>query len=235
MVGADAMRTILAHAARYPEVEICGVVVDGRFLPCRNICDKPHSEFAIHPLDWVTAENRGEIQAIVHSHPFASPEPSQPDRAAIEKSGLPWIIVNPQTGQYTFTKPTGYRAPLIGREFCYGVLDCYALAQDWYAEHGVMLPDVDRKHFGWWDQGENLFVENFARCGFEAVPLAELREGDAVLMQIRGPVPNHCAVYLGNNVLLHHLTKRLSSREVYGGYYLKHTTHALRHREFEPC
>ena len=172
---------------------------------------------------------------MVHSHPFANPAPSQADRVGVESSGLPWLIVNPQTGAHTLTLPTGYRAPLLGREFSYGVLDCLALVSDWYAERGIVLPRCDRMEWNWWEHGKNLFVENFARAGFEPIPLADVREGDAFLMQIHSPVPNHCAVYLGNNLMLQHITGKLSSRDVYGGYWMKHTTHALRHREMRTC
>jgi cell wall-associated NlpC family hydrolase len=48
-------------------------------------------------------------------------------------------------------------------------------------------------------------------------------------MQVASPVPNHAAVYLGDGLILHHLQGRLSSRDVYGGYWQKVTTHALRH------
>ncbi|WP_043946890.1 NlpC/P60 family protein, partial [Ralstonia solanacearum] len=41
--------------------------------------------------------------------------------------------------------------------------------------------------------------------------------GDVILMQVRAPVPNHAAVYLGGVQMLHHLHGRLSSRDVYGG------------------
>jgi cell wall-associated NlpC family hydrolase len=64
--------------------------------------------------------------------------------------------------------------------------------------------------------------------------MEELRHGDAVLMNISGKVSNHCAVYLGDNLILHHINKRLSSRDVYGGYWLKNTTQALRHKDM-PC
>ena len=54
---------------------------------------------------------------------------------------------------------------------------------------------------------------------------------DIILMNIESPVPNHAAIYLGENVILHHVTNRLSSRDVYkwGGYYHKMTAKVLRH------
>ena len=48
-------------------------------------------------------------------------------------------------------------------------------------------------------------------------------------MQVASPVPNHAAVYLGDGLILHHLQGRLSSRDVYGGYWQKITTHILRY------
>jgi len=57
----------------------------------------------------------------------------------------------------------------------------------------------------------------------------ELKVGDCFLMQVASPVPNHAAIYLGDGLILHHLQGRLSSRDVYGGYWQKVTTHILRH------
>ena len=34
-----------------------------------------------------------------------------------------------------------------------------------------------------------------------------------------------------DNIILHHCHGRLSSRDVYGGYWRKVTTHVLRHRD----
>jgi cell wall-associated NlpC family hydrolase len=59
--------------------------------------------------------------------------------------------------------------------------------------------------------------------------LEELQYGDAILMQLASPLPNHAAVYLGDQLILHHLQGRLSSRDLYGGYYLKSTARVLRH------
>ena len=48
-------------------------------------------------------------------------------------------------------------------------------------------------------------------------------------MQLESPVPNHAGIYLGDGVVLHHVQGRLSSRDVYGGYYQKVTAKVLKH------
>mgnify|MGYP003704446663 CR=1 FL=1 len=84
------------------------------------------------------------------------------------------------------------------------------------------------RHFG----GQNLYLDNFGSAGFEAlgsVQSEDMEVGDVLLMQVASPVPNHAAIYLGDGLILHHLQGRLSSRDVYGGYWQKITTHTLRH------
>jgi cell wall-associated NlpC family hydrolase len=72
-------------------------------------------------------------------------------------------------------------------------------------------------------------MENFAQAGFSPVDASDLQTGDCFLMQVASSVPNHAAVYLGDGLILHHLQGRLSSRDVYGGYWQKVTTHILRY------
>jgi len=50
-----------------------------------------------------------------------------------------------------------------------------------------------------------------------------------IVMQVRAPVPNHAGVYIGDGLMLHHLYNRLSSRDVYGGYWQECTRIVLRH------
>jgi proteasome lid subunit RPN8/RPN11 len=223
----------LQHAKEAFPQESVGLVavVKGRrrYFPCRNMAETPDEHFVLDPADYVAVEEKGEIVAVIHSHPKTNPAPSQADRVACEKSGLPWHIVNPQTEQWGYCEPDGFELPYVGREFVFGVVDCYTLCRDWYnRELGLNLRDYDRRD-RFWLKGENLYLDNFASEGFYPIPLEELQYGDAILMQLESPLPNHAAVYLGDQLILHHMQGRLSSRDIYGGYYLKSTAKALRH------
>ena len=231
-VTPDNQAAILAHAAQEYPREACGLLLvhKGRqaYAPCRNL-GVGTDQFVIHPEDYFHADRKGQIVAVVHSHPGLPAEPSQADRVACEASGLPWHIVGIPSEEWTRIEPSGYVAPLVGRQWSHGVLDCYALVRDWFIkERQIRLPDFVRFD-EWWKRGENLYLDNFAAAGFYVIDPAALQAGDCFLMQVASPVPNHAAVYLGDNMILHHLQGRLSSRDVYGGYWQKNTTHILRY------
>lgn len=233
MIDWDAiLPAVRAHAEREAPREACGlaVVVKGRlrYVPCRNVAGE--AEFAIHPDDQAAAEDAGTVVAVCHSHVFIPPEPSEADRVMCEKTGLPWLIVNHPTGAHRVITPSGYRAPLIGRPFVHGALDCYSLCRDYYRETlGLDLPDYARED-DWWLKGGNLYLDHFAEAGFVEIDPGDLRAHDALLMQVASPVPNHAAIYLGDGLILQHCHGRLSSRDVYGGYWRRVTVKALRHR-----
>jgi cell wall-associated NlpC family hydrolase len=128
-----------------------------------------------------------------------------------------------------YCEPSGFELPYVGRQFVHGIIDCYTLCRDWYnKEWNLNLRDYERRD-EWWYKGENLYLDNFKKEGFHEIKVSDLVVGDALLMQLQSPVPNHAAIYLGDNVVLHHVQGRLSSRDVYGGYYQKVTAKALRH------
>lgn len=231
----------ITHAiAAYP-AESCGLVVNvngvERYYACRNTATSKNDQFRLDPEDYAEAEDAGEIIAVVHSHPDAAPRPSEADRVSCEASGLPWYIYSVHRNDDGVVayfgedaiEPTGYEAPLIGRPFAHGVLDCFALIRDWYRrERGIEIQNYDRTD-NWWLRGENLYIKHYEEAGFE-VAKGPLQVGDIIIMQIRAPEPNHAGVYIGDGLFLHHLYGRLSSRDVYGGYWKENTRLIVRRK-----
>lgn len=238
---------IAEHAlAEYPR-ECVGLVCvrDGTeiYVPCRNLAAVPTENFSLSPEDLANAEDLGAVAALVHSHPGGAARPSPADRAMCEQAGIDrWVIVSlgVQTdstigidGWCEFS-PAGYVAPLIGRVFVHGIHDCYDLIRSYYQlERGVTLPNFDRPHDWWADGVSNLFLDNFTKAQFADMGQdAELEVGDVLLMQIRSKndVPNHSGIYLGGNVLLHHMYGQLSGRTVWGGMWARSLRTVLRYR-----
>ena len=224
---------ILAHANEdYPN-EACGLVVAQgkrhRVIRARNLAHEPGLTFDLDPGAWLEVRPGETVVGIYHSHPSGDPEPSLCDLSGCEASGLPWHIVGCQTGAYRMVEPRGFRAPYVGRPYVYGAHDCWTLARDWYQwEWGLKLPDF-RREPRFWLKGQSMFVDNLGVCGFVNLVDEEPLPGDAFLVQVASPVPNHVAVWLGDGTILHHVQGRLSTRDPWGGYWQKHASHHIRH------
>lgn len=223
---------IKKHALECYPRECCGVVIvfKGRekYIPCRNIATDP-KQFLIDPEDYYKAADKGEIIKIVHSHCNKTPELTQADMVDFNEGTIPWLIISVPTMEIKEFIPTGEKVPLFGRQFTHGILDCYTFIRDYYQQIlNIELPDFERRD-NWWHADDNLYVNNFEKAGFRRVD--ELQEHDVILMQVASRVPNHGAVFDGNNNIHHHQVSRLSSTDVYGEFYRKITTHYLRHKD----
>ena len=239
---------ITEHAwADYPN-ECCGLIIDGKYQPCINISHDPANSFEIDPSQLID----DNIQAIVHSHPNGSAEPSEIDRVQMGLHGVDWVIVglgvHSDGEQYCSIKshkPKAYTAPLIGREYYHGTQDCYSLVRDYYErELGIILPDFERVD-SWWEDAnhEPLYEQNFGKAGFEQVH--DLQKHDIILCRVgRTHHVNHALIYLvdgkltsektpkaiGDNLVLHHPHGRLSMREIYGESWRKRTAMIVRYK-----
>jgi len=236
----DLLGDIVIHGAEEYPREACGVIIvseettDLQYIRCRNL-SAGTSRFTIDPDDFSSAARLGEIKAIVHTHPDATPTPSKSDRRACYRSKLPWVIVSVPDGTMTVTQPEHCTTtPLLGRQFHHGVMDCYSLIQDYYDEVlGIELPDMVRED-DWWAKGQNLYLDNIIQAGFRMLSPGEPHKvGDVALFTLRTAMPTHGAVFVAHDVILHHLTNRLSCRQPFVGVWTQLLYGIYRHRQME--
>lgn len=242
MLTKSIKKAIIDHANRdYPR-EACGVIIGKEYIPCTNI-SPDDAQFEIDPLDIVGASKEGEIVAYVHSHPDGSTNPSMPDRVQMNLHGLPWIITNGTDVE--LHEPDGYQAPLLGREYHHGLMDCYTLVKDYYQrELGITLNDYERDDC-WWEDAKNkpLYVDNFKKEGF--VEVDTIQKHDLILCRLgRTEHVNHALVFIGdgslksertddvvgNDLVLHHPYGRESLREIYGENWQRRAAIIIRHK-----
>lgn len=239
-------KAIMAHADECYPNECCGVIVNNEYIHCRNISDQK-DQFEIHPEDLADIEDQGDIQAYVHSHPNATAKASDLDLLQIELHQKPWVICAYPELDFQIYQPSGYLAPLVGRNYIHYWQDCYALVRDFYQrELDVILPNFERKLEWWEDQKHpSLLIENYQRAGFYEVDVPKY--GDMLICRVgRTEHPNHCVIWLGDqgqlksehtemcvgtSLILHQLHNRKSIREIYGQQWQERTVKILRHRD----
>lgn len=228
--------------ARYPQ-EACGLIVGvgkkTRFVPCRNISPFPKEQFVLCPEDYMKAADMGEVIALWHSHPEGTCEPSDADRAGCQAMQIPWLIsairkegegfchLGPQ-----LIEPDGFKADYIGRPYVFGVFDCYTLFVDYYErEFGIKLdPYPELREMDWWKSGKDFFGEHFAAQDFIEVTDGTWQQGDGLIFSVDSLVPNHIAIYVTGDIILHHVNGRLSRRDTLSGFWGDRITHHIRHR-----
>ena len=137
----------------FPE-EMCGIIVEGDFIPLQNIAENKEETFKIDTKELIPF--LGKIEFIVHSHcqnentplHFDIRTPSLNDVKGQKLSGVPWLIYG--TEGETVTEPLKLpRTPsrdYEGRPLIWYISDCYNLVQDYYRyELNIILKDHDIK------------------------------------------------------------------------------------------
>lgn len=204
-------KSLIEFAKLNTEFEMCGLILcDDTFILCENVAIDKVNNFEIDSD--VLIKYDGQIKAIVHSHNNSFPHLSACDIKMLENSGLDWVLVCDDKVKHYRHIPN-----LIGREFIFNRQDCYNLFRDVYMLAGIDFPQFKYVE-NWYEIGQNLYVDNLIKYGFEQVETPEI--GDVVLFAMRSEIPNHCGVYIGNNYILHHALNQLSKRDLLNGYWL---------------
>lgn len=216
----------------YPN-EACGILLNKRgkleWFPCENVAESPEEDFRISAQDYIRASMQGDIHAIVHSHPDSSPEPSERDKQASDFLGIPyWIYAIPSCELYVY-EPKEIRQPLLGKEYKFGQNDCYSLVRDYYKDLNIDLPAIPFED-DFWQKGINYFDDLQDSFGFVTVDTPQPH--DMIIFSVMSSIPNHCGVYLGEDIFMHHAVDRLSCRESIHSFWGKYITRFIRCKQF---
>lgn len=234
---------IIEHAKECYPLESCGLIINRQYVPCNNIASR-EEDFVIDPRDLVKAEALGKVQAIVHSHPDGTCQPSLVDNQNIDKHGVPWVIVGYPEIEFGIYYE-GIKQPLINRQYVHGELDCFTIIKDYYErELDIKLDDFERVD-RWWETAESsLYLDNYKSQGF--VEVDDLQRHDIILCAVQPTKQvNHALIYLGDDgslksedtepcigdhLVLHHPYGRRSKREIYGNAWQGRTALIIRHK-----
>ena len=121
---------------------------------------------------------------------------------------------------------------LIGRQWEYGVNDCFTLIRDWFGLQGIELPDFSRPED--LEICDSIFLEQAEAIGFEQVALERRKPGDVLIMRLDTRTPMHAAVLLPDELILHQRQDSLSAIEPLRRYYVDRIAAVFRYAAGRP-
>ena len=216
----------------YPR-EGCGLlaVVKGemQWFPCTNVAEN-EDDFVIDSKEFIEISHKADIVATVHSHPDASCEPSESDIKYCNATGLVYYIFSYPGMELHIQKPDKKDKGLYGREYEFGVNDCFEAMRDYLASKNIVIPPRALFEDNWWEKGIDYFTDEIIKTyGYVKVEDGSMKENDVLIFTIQSSVGNHCGVYLGDDIFYHHAEHRLSCRENLYPFWRKYITGVYRY------
>jgi len=227
------LQDIETHFSKEYPREGCGIlyVKKGKlnWEPCTNIA-KGDEEFVIDSTKYLQLHRTSDIVGIVHSHPDASAEASDHDIASCNTLGIPYYIFSYPEMDFNLINPNNNLAELYGREYSFGITDCFEAARDYLASQNINIASRILFEDDWWEKGLDYFTEDMMNeWGFQEVEVSKIEKNDVLTFSVGAPIANHCGVYIGNDSFYHHAINRLSCRESLYPFWAKNLNKAYRY------
>jgi proteasome lid subunit RPN8/RPN11 len=206
---------IQEHFVREYPKEGCGVLAVSKgklgWYPCNNVAQN-RDDFILDSKQYMKLSRTMDIVGIIHSHPDKSPEPSLMDKKYCNALGIKYYIFSYPDMELFVLEPEDNITTLYGREYEFGVSDCFEASRDYLASVGINIPKRIPFEDNWWEKGLDYFSEeHLNEWNFNKVD--EPQPNDLLIFKVAADAPNHCGVYIGNDIFYHHAVNRLSCRE----------------------
>ncbi len=221
------LREIEDHFSNdYPK-EGCGLLAvkagKPKWLPCKNIADI-NENFIMDSTEYIKYKRTHDIVGIVHSHPDESSEPSTTDINQCNALGIPYYIFSYPEMDLTVVTPNKDLTDLYGREYEFGVKDCFEAMRDNLKTQQIEIPARIPFEDDWYYKKDLDYFcpEVIKDWGGQEISLDNLQKNDVITFCVDAEVANHCGVFLGNDVFYHHAVNRLSCRENLYPFWVKY-------------
>lgn len=210
----DLVKEIQEYFDSCDDKEPCGIigVKKGKlyFKPISNVSTEPYDKFLLDSTEYVKAQLSYDILYIIHGH-LKNCTPSDYDVSCCMAVGMPYIVINRETYEYSIVRPNNYKN-LVGRQYVFGKYDCFSACKDWYEFHGIFANKRDLTwEDRWWEKDLNYIDEQISQWPFKET--TGLEYGDLITFKVNSAVPNHLGVYVGRDKFFHHAVDRLSCTE----------------------
>jgi cell wall-associated NlpC family hydrolase len=116
---------------------------------------------------------------------------------------------------------------LLGKQWKYGVNDCFSLVRDYFRLQGIQLPNFKRPAD--LETCESIFLLQAKAYGFVEVEFAMRKPGDVLIMRLGTATPMHAAILLENEQILHQRQDSLSTVEGLTAYHVKKVAAVFRY------
>lgn len=197
-------------------------------------------------------DQQADYLAYYHSH-IDFNKISEADVIVSERLGLTCIVYNKQSNSFLAYSPNGYRIQYTGRPFLLGFADCLWLVKDYYChdlnihlcpELEVLKNNVSEEEYNemaskrLMDEAEalrdkdNYLKKYFEYNGFRQV--SNLKKNDVLITRTQKfDFPIHCAIYLGEDKILHHPGDGISTIERLSNQYKKWVIYIMRNNLYD--
>ena len=213
--------------------EGCGVlaVVKGKkqWFPVTNIAENS-DDFIMDSEEYIKLLLTTDIIGIVHNHIGDSSEPGQTDKDYCNAMGIPYYIFSYPNMDLTIVQPETNTIDLYGREYKFGIRDCFEAMRDYLISKEITIPPRAAFEDDWYKRGIDYFCPDVIKnWGGKEIKLDELQENDVLIFRVQEEINNHCGVYIGNDIFYHHAVNRLSCRENLYPFWYPHLVGAYRY------
>tara|TARA_R110000796_G_scaffold124415_4_gene238870 strand:+ start:3029 stop:3724 length:696 start_codon:yes stop_codon:yes gene_type:complete len=226
------LEEIEAHFKEWYPKEGCGVLVaikgETKWFPCNNVAEG-ENDFVIDSTQYINICHKGDIVGIVHSHPNGTTDPSENDIKYCNTIGIPYYIFNYPDMDLKVLQPERDTKLLYGREYEFGVNDCFEAMRDYLEVQGITIPSRAAFEDDWWEKDLDYFTDEIIKDYGYARVEGNMKPNDVIIFRINALVGNHCGVYLGDDIFYHHAENRISCRENLYPFWKKYISGVYRH------